>query len=47
MPPLLSSTGLLAMCDTEIAAALPFQVGTYVDEAVKVFGISRGSGLNS
>ena len=45
--PLPSSTGLLAICDAEtVAALLSFQVGTYVDEAVKVFGISGGGGPN-
>ena len=43
-PPLLSSTGLLGTCDYECATALSFQVGMYVDEAVKVFGISGGGG---
>ena len=35
------------MCDSECATALSFQVGTYVDEALKVFGISGGGGPNN
>ena len=36
------------MCDGEtVAALLLFQVGTYADEAVKVFGISGGGVLTT
>ena len=36
------------MCDAENAAALlSLQVSTYVDEAVKVLGISGGGGPNN